>query len=192
MPGYPVRIYELRMTAQIVIASLSVVIGCDLARLVVFYLPADRRYAWLDLGSQQVFGIALLSTIIAFLYWLYVALRNLLRWGLRPRWGPGWAVGSWFIPVADLVLPLLVVREAARRSGSGQSGSMLVVVWWVVFLVGEGLADFSDLPPLVIVPLYVAAAGLAIAVVVHVTRLQVRRHAAPQPAPLVPRHRVWT
>jgi Domain of unknown function (DUF4328) len=178
MSGSPVRVFELRMTAQTAIASLSVVIGCDLARLAVFYLRADRRYAWLDLGSRQVFAIALLSTIITFLWWLYVALRNLQRWGLRPRWGPGWAIGSWLIPVVDLVLPMLVVREAARRSGSGRGGSTLVVVWWVVFLVGEGLADFSDLDPLVIVPLYVAAAALAIAVVAHITRLQLRRHAA--------------
>src|SRR5262245_16834483 len=178
MSGSAVRIFELRMTARVVIASLAVVIGCDLARLLVLYLPADRRYAWLDLGSTHVFGVALVSTIIAFLWWLYVALRNLRRWGLRPRWGPGWAIGSWLIPVADLVLPMLVVREAARRSGSGRSGSTLVVVWWVVFLVGEGLADFSDLDPLLIVTLYVAAAALAIAVVAHITRLQLRRHAA--------------
>jgi hypothetical protein len=156
----------------------------------VFYLPADRRYAWLDLGSRQVFAIALLSTIITFLWWLYVALRNLHRWGLRPRWGPGWAIGSWLVPVADLVLPLLVVREAARRSGSGRGGSTLVVVWWVVLLVSEGLADFSGLDPLLIVPLYVAAAALAIAVVARITRLQLRHHAALQAAPFVPRNRV--
>jgi hypothetical protein len=163
------------MTAHTAIASLAVVIVCDLARLAVLYLPADRRYAWLDLGSRLVFAVALLSTIITFLYWLYVALRNLVRWGLRPRWGPGWAIGSWLIPVADLVLPLLVVREAARRSGSGRGGTALVVVWWVVFLAGEGLGDFSGLDAAVTVPLYVAAAALAIAVVAHITRLQVRR-----------------
>jgi hypothetical protein len=165
------------MTARTAIASLAVVIASDLARLIVLYLPADRRYAWLDLGSRVVFGVALLSTIITFLWWLYVALRNLVRWGLRPRWGPGWAVGSWLIPVADLVLPLLVVREAARRSGSGPGGSALVLVWWVVFLAGESLGDFSTLDAVIVVPLYVAACALAIAVVAHITGLQVRRQA---------------
>jgi hypothetical protein len=173
------------MTARTAIASLAVVIVSDVARLVVLYLPVDRRYAWLDLGSRVVFDVALLSTMITFLWWLYVALRNLVRWGLRPRWGPGWAVGSWLIPVADLVLPLLVVREVARRSGSGPGGSALVLVWWVVFLAGEGLADFSGLNALVIVPLYVASAVLA-----HITGLQVRRQAGfatavPAPGDLV-------
>jgi len=166
------------MTARTAIASLAVVIVSDVARLVVLYLPVDRRYAWLDLGSRAVFGVALLSTFITFLWWLYVALRNLHRWGLRPRWGPGWAVGSWLIPVADLVLPLLVVREAARRSGSGRGGSALVLVWWVVFLAGEGLGDFSTLAAAVTVPVFIAAAALAIAVVAHITGLQVRHHAA--------------
>jgi hypothetical protein len=182
MPGSPVRVYELRVTARTAIASLVVVIASDLARLAVLYLPADRRYAWLDLGSRVVFDVALLSTIITFLWWLYVALRNLVRWGLRPRWGPGWAVGSWLIPVADLVLPLLVVLEAARRSGSGRGGTALVVGWWVVFLAGEGLGDFSTLDASVTVPFYVAAAALAIAVVAHITGLQVRHHAALRPA----------
>jgi hypothetical protein len=80
--------------------------------------------------------------------------------------------------VADLVLPLLVVREAARRSGSGHGGSALVLVWWVVFLAGEGLGDFSTLPAAVTVPVFIAAAALAIAVVAHITGLQVRHHAA--------------
>jgi len=170
------------MTARTAIASLAVVIVSDVARLVVLYLPVDRRYAWLDLGSRVVFDVALLSTMITFLWWLYVALRNLVRWGLRPRWGPGWAVGSWLIPVADLVLPLLVVLEAARRSGSGRGGTALVVGWWVVFLAGEGLGDFSTLDASVTVPLYVAAAALAIAVVAHITGLQVRHRAALRPA----------
>jgi len=174
MSESPVRVYELRMTAQTAIASLAVVIVSDLARLAALYLPADRRYAWLDLGSRLVFDVALLSTIITFLWWLYVALRNLVRWGLRPRWSPGWAIACWFIPVADLVLPLLVVREAARRSGSGRGGTVLVAVWWVVFLAGEGLGDFSRLDGAITVPAYIAAAALAIAVVAYITRLQVR------------------
>jgi len=182
MPGSSVRVYELRVTARTAIASLAVVIVSDLGRLLTLHLPADRRYAWLDLGSRLVFDVALLSTIVTFLYWLYVALRNLVRWGLRPRWAPGWAIGSWFIPVADLVLPLLVVLEAARRSGSGRGGTALVVGWWVVFLAGEGLGDFSTLDASVTVPLYVAAAALAIAVVAHITGLQVRHHAALRPA----------
>jgi hypothetical protein len=84
--------------------------------------------------------------------------------------------------VADLVLPLLVVREAARRSGSGPGGLALVRGWWVVFLAGEGLGDFSTLDASVTVPLYVAAAALAIAVVAYITGLQVRHRAALRPA----------
>lgn len=188
MVGAPVRIYELRLTAGTAIASLSVVIASDVTRLVSVHLPPTARYAWLDLGSRVVFAVGLLSTIVTFLYWLYVATRNLVGWGLRPRWAPGWAIGAWFIPVADLVLPLLVVREAARRSGSGRGGAALVVVWWVVFLVAEGLGDFSDLDAAVTVPLFIAAAGLTIAVVAHITGLEVRRRAeldAPVPTPLV-------
>ena len=173
------------MTARLAIASLAVVIVSDVARLVSLNLPPVERYAWLALGSRYVFDVGLLSTIITFPYWLFVALRNLVRWRLRPRWGPGWAFGSWLIPV----LPVLVVREAARRSGSRPGGMALVVVWFVVFLAGEVLgdvSDFSDVNPTLAVSLYIAAAALAIAVVAHITGLQMRHHAELHAMRLVP------
>jgi hypothetical protein len=30
------------------------------------------------------------------------------------RWSPGWAIGAWFVPVAGVVLPALVLNSAAR------------------------------------------------------------------------------
>ena len=34
----------------------------------------------------------------------------------KERWTPGWAIGGWFIPLANFVIPFLVVLETWRRS----------------------------------------------------------------------------
>lgn len=51
------------------------------------------------------------------LAWMYRASENVTRFGMRDRrWGPGWALGAWFIPLANLVLPLFALNEIWRGS----------------------------------------------------------------------------
>ena len=66
-------------------------------------------------GSLQF--LAALTVIVTFLVWLHRASRNLhLLSGRQMRFTPGWAVGWWFIPFANLVMPYKVVRESGRSS----------------------------------------------------------------------------
>jgi hypothetical protein len=78
---------------------------------------ADRSWV---LGS--------LVAAAAFITWLYQARRNAGRLGGAMTWAPGWAVGGWFIPVARLVIPYLVVRDVRRASGP--TPQLAPVGWW--------------------------------------------------------------
>lgn len=83
---------------------------------------------------------------LTFLGWLARAYRNVpALGGAPPRFGAGLAVGAWFIPVANWVLPYLVVADLARASATGADSSgpdrvavRLVRAWWPAFL-GTGL-----------------------------------------------------
>jgi hypothetical protein len=85
--------------------------------------------------------LALLGVVSAVLYlvWIYRASANL--WvlpGRRDRMRPGWAVGGYFIPLANLVMPYLGMRNltAPIRGGAG--------LWWAGLLIGEGLSRLGD------------------------------------------------
>ena len=60
------------------------------------------------------------------------------------RLSPGWAIGGWFIPFANLVLPFLVFRGVIKslhterdRGTRSQAGTYwLVGVWWAAWVIG--------------------------------------------------------
>lgn len=101
---------------------------------------------------QGYVGIAELTvvvlTAIPFLMWVYRVHRNLHALGERGlTFRPGWAVGWWFIPFANLVQPVRAMLEAWRRShprGPKPAPAATVVgLWWAAFLVAGGLENAS-------------------------------------------------
>lgn len=75
----------------------------------------------------------------AFVTWLYQARRNAARLGGVPEWAPAWAVGGWFIPVAGLVIPYLVVRDVWRATGP--TSQPPPVGWWWASVLGTVLLN---------------------------------------------------
>lgn len=101
-----------------------------------------------------------LATIVVWLIWQHHATANLWARGYRDlRIRPGWAVGWWFIPFANLAMPCVAMVELDRRSttdGSPRSTSPLVGSWWAVYVggsvvvsIGLVIAVFSAFPDLV-------------------------------------------
>ncbi len=82
-----------------------------------------------------------LATIVVWLIWQHHATSNLWARGYRDlRVRPGWAVGWWFIPFANLVMPCVAMVELDRRSttdGTPRSTSPLVGSWWAVYVGGS-------------------------------------------------------
>jgi Domain of unknown function (DUF4328) len=99
--------------------------------------------------------LARLLTIIFFLIWLYKAFKNLsgLQCGYL-EFSPGWAVGWWFIPFANLVKPYQIVGELWRQSDSdfdartflsNQIGTASIIGWWWgLFIGGNIVGRISD------------------------------------------------
>jgi hypothetical protein len=89
-------------------------------------------------------AIGALVTVIALMVWMFRAARNVALLGRRPlRWGPGWGVGAWFIPLGNLVIPYLMVDEIHRASEPDRAmpwesspRNPKVWVWMVAFGAG--------------------------------------------------------
>ena len=88
--------------------------------------------------------LLLLLTGIFWLLWQHRAQANLTALGVQGlRFTPGWAVGWWFIPFANLAMPFLAMRELTRASASGGAGpsppgrvDALLAWWWAALLLG--------------------------------------------------------
>lgn len=114
-----------------------------------------ERYDSVDNAFRFFLGTGVLVGLPIFVLtviWAFKANRAADR--LRPgprRWGAGWAIGSWFIPVANAILPKLVLDETERIATASRTGqqvgpdwrrtstSVIGWLWWIT-LVGSFLA----------------------------------------------------
>ena len=98
-----------------------------------------------------------LFTIVFFLIWLNRAYKNLAP--LRAQnieFSPGWAVGWWFIPFANLVKPYQVMQELWRESdpdfdaGSGFLSNSVgtapryMMFWWAFWIISNIFSNISS------------------------------------------------
>lgn len=116
------------------------------------------------------------------------------------RRGPGWAVGSWFIPLASFWLPYRIAVEmwgafgrGVRSGGGAASGAAAALwpvnLWWGLFVAelvygryavgryrkAEGLLEIRDAALQVMAAdVLQAAAGAAVYVVVRLTAMRER------------------
>jgi hypothetical protein len=84
-------------------------------------------------GLTSVVGLALCVVLII---WLHRATTNARTWG-HTRWSPGWAIGGWFIPFANAVIPWKVIHQAdvASRRDAGRGGGPFAA-WVTLTTVG--------------------------------------------------------
>ncbi len=120
-----------------------------------------------DEGSVSVFVMLIglvallhipvwLGGIVVFLVWIYKAYKNLeplQASGLSHS--PGWAVGWWFIPFANLVKPFQVMKEIWVESDpeyeaelaflpTTLSAPAIMGLWWATFLAGNILGRIAE------------------------------------------------
>jgi hypothetical protein len=104
-----------------------------------------------DLREGAVGGLQALVTItaaIVFGRWILLAHRNLPALGaenLDVR--PGWAIGWFFIPVANLWKPYQAMRtlwKASRdaRKWNLEDSTWILPVWWTLWLVSSFLGNY--------------------------------------------------
>jgi len=126
--------------------------SCAFGNLLLPLLSGDDEnllvaFATLGLGSSVV--VAVVGSVVGFLMWMHRAASNLRA--LHPEaafeFTPGWAVGWWFVPLANLVKPGQAMAEIARASHVGAtSGAQtaaswlgiaapMVAMWWALWVV---------------------------------------------------------
>jgi|HigsolmetaAR201D_1030396.scaffolds.fasta_scaffold31949_1 hypothetical protein len=104
-------------------------------------------------AAGGLLGLVLLGTrlvaIPLVVVWFYRARANLDAFaGSVPELRTGWAIGGWFVPLANLVIPFRVMADIARASLFRAGTPGLVWVWWLPFLVyywGGQVLDRYDL-----------------------------------------------
>lgn len=101
-------------------------------------------------GIAAIFKIPLfILTVIFFLIWEHRAFSNLSALKAQHlEFTPGWAVGWWFIPFANLVKPFQAMRELWNESdpdfdpdlgflSSSSSAPTIMGFWWAFWIIGN-------------------------------------------------------
>ena len=153
------------LTAKILLSVGAVVTGLSL-------LAESLSLAFPPLTDEQEFGdnpisavlmvmifliavlesVIYLATIVVFLMWLYRASSNLRAfspWN-RHDHSPGWAVGSFFIPFVNLVVPYRAVKEVWEKSGLADEALLSAPkppasfpIWWLFWLLASFAGNIS-------------------------------------------------
>jgi hypothetical protein len=97
----------------------------------------------------SVLAAVALATLVLHIIWAWRSAHNARALGrVGARLGPGWAIGAWFIPLANFVLVYIVFSDLWRSSdpdrerGDGWRrlpGSPLVRIWTVAYIGGVAL-----------------------------------------------------
>jgi hypothetical protein len=94
------------------------------------------------LGLAMLGTLLLIGMAIAIPAWTYRAWTNLHAMGVDTlQFSPGWAAGSFFVPVVNLWIPFVAMRQLANRSfGEAEYHANVsvpdVTSWWACFVAG--------------------------------------------------------
>jgi hypothetical protein len=87
-------------------------------------------------------GVATVAAVVLVMIWMFRLAANLRAMHRGTRWGPGWAIGGWFLPPLLYIIPFLMFRELWKASDpdvpiggewTSRPVSWLVTAWFVVY-----------------------------------------------------------
>jgi hypothetical protein len=111
---------------------------------------------------QAVMAVVYIAALIVnaplFISWFHRAYKNLPSLGVSGRYGSGWAIGGWFVPILAMWRPLQIANdtwrasdlELARTDARENEGESSVptrqYVWWWSWVAGgiAGSASFRS------------------------------------------------
>jgi hypothetical protein len=123
----------------------------------------DSSNAWVNAEAFVMFSwTAMFVLTVVWMYQAHKATRSL--WPGQRKGSAGWTIGGWFVPLAQFVLPKLVLNEIERISRSPRRGGYVDAGWkdqstsaigwlsWIgvscgVVLIVVGSLLMSDLEP---------------------------------------------
>ena len=94
-----------------------------------------------------------IATVVFFSIWLYRSYDNLPAFGTPKRslsHSPGWAVGSFFVPIINLFVPYRAVKELWQKSISPDESPLFeptppatFPLWWLFWLLSSFAGNIS-------------------------------------------------
>ena len=102
----------------------------------------DNPMGFLALALTGVLGLATIAvyiaTVVVFLMWLYRVSNNVVAFGAPRQTSAGWAVGSFFVPIANLFIPYQAIKEIWQKSDPTPTDAFSYVMsppgffpaWW--------------------------------------------------------------
>jgi hypothetical protein len=111
----------------------------------------DIALGLVQLGAGVLWGLLYLVTAVIFCVWIYRVNANARALGAADMTiTPGWSVGWFFIPFANLVKPYVAVKEIWNASDSHPDEvsalggvPLLVGTWWGAWLLSNVLGNAS-------------------------------------------------
>jgi len=123
-----------------------------------------RVFAFLLGGSVLLLGLFFLLGVVPIAMWIYRAHANLREAGVRElAYSPGWSVGSFFVPLVNVVIPFRAMRQLHNRShgeSEWEANSPVadVTSWWschlaamMVLALATFVAALATVPNLYVV-----------------------------------------
>jgi hypothetical protein len=153
------RIVKILLVIGAVITSMSLL--AEALSLTVPPLTDNQELGDNPLGAAIMLIVFLLAvlelviyftTVVFFLMWLYRAHNNLRAFGFSNRlnYSAGLAVGSFFIPFANLVIPYRAIKEVWQKSGPPEEALLSepnppawFPVWWTFWLLSSFAGNIS-------------------------------------------------
>lgn len=163
-------------------------------------------------AAAVMYLLLALATAVVFIVWMWRAAKNNEALGrFYPRLKPGWAIAGWLIPLANLVIPVLILQDLWRGSEPStprgdpgwrsNRGSSLIGWYWAAFILssarfglGRSEAHFGVTKELRDLRTHdsIAIFGLVMSIVAAILLIQVvRRIAARQEETLRTQQTAW-
>ena len=121
----PVR--ALGWATAVLFALIAGVIATELAMRL---RGASRAQLTPGYAAMAVTGVALATV---FLVWFCRVRHNAAAW--EPQsYGPGWAVGAWFLPGGNAWIPFRIAIEAWVTTFESKKEPLSIYAWWVCWI----------------------------------------------------------
>jgi hypothetical protein len=101
-------------------------------------------------SAGSVYVLLFIATAAVLIVWQWRSAKNNELLGkIRPRFQTGWSIGGWFVPFANLVIPVRAFQDLWQGSEPDTNGyhdwrglrrSGLVSLWWTAYLVGNAVS----------------------------------------------------
>ncbi len=104
---------------------------------------SDRRILVLEAATGFINIPLSIVTILFFIQWFHACYKTVLKLNSSSSPAAGWAVGGWFIPLANLVFPYVIMKKILSlnlqflvRKPAGNKTAGLVLAWWLLYVAG--------------------------------------------------------